>query len=525
MPLLTPPAMSISKNPSAAAAVFARRQGGVSESNVAHGSGGPFLLLSGYEAANDSPARGYLYWRTTDTRRELTDYSEEEIRRRVHWLCANSGIARRLYRAPAKLLGIKTPMPITTNKDWNRRAFANFVSRAGNKDLFDLKGRYNFRTIQPMLNRARFKDGRILTALTKNSIGGAAVMCYEAHQIRNGDRTPESYEAGVKLDRFDRHLGYNVIDGRDPEKSSYIDAGDCMYYANFESCGPVHGLSILAHAVVHLIDIVELRGLRKHAAKNHAALGLAIEKNPTAKVVSGGAAGLTGPMIQQDVVLTNGEPSKVNWEVMTGQGLIPNLNPGESIKVISDDRPSPNNLEFERTLMEDCVFGEDLPAAAILSAADLTGPGVRFAMEEVRRWIQIEEAHQIEWCRRMWAYHIACEIAAGRLDDPGEPYWDLVHWLSQPDMTIDRGRDGALAVAKLETGLTTWGREYAKDGDYGPDVIRERIHEVAAAKAEIAAAESEYGVDLTWSEVFPKWKDSGLDSASDGRADDPEPAA
>lgn len=510
---------SISRNPSAAASVFARHGVASGESNVAHGSGGPFLLMSGYEAANSSPARGYLYWRTTDTRRELTDYSEEEIRRRVHWLCANSGIARRLYRAPAKLLGIKTPMPATKKADWNKRAFENFVHLAGNKDLFDLKGRYNFRTVQPMLNRAKFKDGRILTALTKNAIGGASLMCYEAHQIRNGDRTPDSFEAGVKLDRFDRHLAYSVRDGKDPDKFSTIDARDCMYYANFESAGPIHGLSILAHAVVNLIDIVELRGLRKHAAKNHAALGLAIEKNATAKVISGGAAGVTGPMIQQEVTLVSGEQTKVNWEVMTTQGQIPNLQPGETIKVVTDDRPSPNNLEFEKILIEDCILGEDLPAAAIYSAAGFTGPAVRFNMEEVRRWIQIEEQHQIEWCRRYWAYHIACEIAAGRLDDPGEPYWREVDWIGQPDMTIDRGRDGSLAVQRLECGLTTWGREYAKEGLYGDTVIDERVEEVAKAKVKIIAAEKRHGVNMTFSEVFPRWKDSGLDEASDGGGD------
>jgi capsid protein len=512
---------NISVNPSAAAAVFARRAAPVVDRSDAPGSGGPFLLLSGYEGANDSPGRGYLYWRSTDTRRALTDFSDEEIRRRVQWLCANSGIARRLYRAPAKLLGIKTPMPVTSKKDWNKRAFENFKFYAGNKDLFDKKGRYNFKTVQPAMNRARFKDGRILSVLTKNAIGGAAVMLYEAHQIRNGESTSDRFEQGVRLDRFDRHEAYAVQDGKDPDKESVIDSRDAMYYANWESPGPIHGLSILAHAVVNLIDVVELRGMRKHAAKNHASMGMAVETAPTAKIISGGAAGVTGPMIQQEVVLTNGDVQKVNWEIMTTQGHIPTLAPGQSIKVIADDRPTTNNLEFEKILIEDCVLGEDLPAAAIYSAAGFTGPAMRFSMEEVKRWIQIEEQQQEEWCRRYWAYHIACEIDRGRLDDPDEPYWRLVTWLSQPDMTIDRGRDGSLAVNKLERGLTTWGREYAKDGEHGDTVIEERIEEVARAKAAILAAQEKYEVDLTWSEVFPAWKDSGLDSASDGKGDPP----
>jgi capsid protein len=514
---------NITVNPSAAAAVFAQRAAAAAggDRSDTPGSGGPFLLLSGYEGANDSPARGYLYWRTTDTRRALTDFSDEEIRRRVQWLCANSGIARRLYRAPAKLLGIKTPMPNTPNKAWNKRAFENFNYYAGNKDFFDKKARYNFKTVQPALNRARFKDGRILPVLTKNEIGGASVMLYEAHQIRNGERASDRFEQGVRLDRFDRHEAYMVVDGKDPDKESVIEARDAMYYANWESPGPIHGLSILAHAVVNLIDIVELRGMRKHAAKNHAGMGMAVETAPTAKIISGGAAGVTGPLIQQEVVLTNGEKQKVNWEVMTTQGNIPVLQPGQSIKVVSDDRPTPNNLEFERILIEDCVFGEDMPGMAILGAAGLTSPGVRYGLDEIRRWIQIEEHYQIEWCRRYYAYHIACEITAGRLDDPGHPYWRQVDWLSQPDMTIDRGRDGGLAVQRLERGLTTWGREYAKDGEHGDTVIEERINEVARAKAAIKEAEIEFKVDLTWNEVFPAWKDSGLGPASDGKADPP----
>jgi hypothetical protein len=158
---------------------------------------------------------------------------------------------------------------------------------------------------------------------------------------------------------------------------------------------------------------------------------------------------------------------------------------------------------------------------AILGAAGLTSPAVRFGMDEIKRWILLEEQYQLEWCRLFYAYHIACEIEAGRLDDPDEPYWRQVVWLSQPDMTIDRGRDGGLANSKLERGLTTWGREYAKDGEHGDTVIEERINEVARAKAAILAAQEEYGVDLTWSEVFPAWKDSGLDSASDGKGTPP----
>lgn len=504
------------RNSSAAAAVLGRtdnatsgcieRPARIEISDDSRIQKSPFLLLSGYEGANSSPARGYLWWPTNDSRRALTSYSDAEIRKRINWLVANYGLARRLYLGPAKLLGFLTPHPVTSSDEFNDLAFENFQSRAGSPQIFDRKGREDFFTSQLLLNRSKFKDGRILAAFAETASKGASVAFYEAHQIKNGPNDADGrYHDGVELDKFDRHVGWRVQDGKDPEKFERIDARDGHYYGNFDSPGPVHGISILAHAVVNMIDVVELRGMRKHAAKNAAQLGIAVEKDRAMAVVSGVSTGLGGPLVSAQVDVGDGTTQEVKWEMMTTQGQVPVLAPGERIRVVTDDRPTPNNLEFDRALIEDCIYGIDLPAAALYAVTG-TGPTVRFNLEEIRRWIIIQHRQLAQWCQRYYAVHMAREVAAGRLPQIDEPYWREVEWVGLPDMTIDRGREASATVIRLDTGLTTWSREYARDGLFGRKEIRRRIRETAMAKQELLAAQEEFHVELSWEECFRGWK-------------------
>jgi len=181
------------------------------------------------------------------------------------------------------------------------------------------------------------------------------------------------------------------------------------------------------------------------------------------------------------------------------------------VKVIADDRPTPNNLEFERILLEDCVLGADLPPSALYHVAKMGGPDVRFSMEEVRRWILIEHREQAQRCARFWAFFIAKEIKAGRLRPPvgrnGKPekYWNKVQWIGLPDMTIDKGREGGLSITRLQAGLTTWADEWAAQGQFGASKISSQIRAFAEAKAEAREISKEVGIEVTLPEVFPSF--------------------
>lgn len=460
---------------------------------------GPFFLQSGYDAANNSPSRGYVYWPGTDTKRELSSFSDAEIRRRVHWLYANFGFARRMVNGMAKLIGVLTPQPNTGDDDWDELAFEAFMQSAGSAEIFDAAGKFDFFTAQPQWNRSRFKDGRSLGVFTDSPTGRNRMAFYEAHQITNPTSTKPDprLEQGVYLNRMGKHIGYSLRDGEDLDKYSTIDAKDCIYFGRHETHGAVHGISILAHCVTNMIDVVETRGFWKKKIKDASRTGIVRERElPTAVVGSGG---MGGAVIKQMVKMPDGTSQEINWETVMAGGQVPTLEPGESLRVISDQNPSEQNQAFEKALFDDCIFGSDLPPAALAYVTGITGPGIRYTMEDIERWITMEHLWQARKAHRIYTRDTAMSIKSGRLPDPKIPWWRFskVAWIGMPSMTIDKGREGNLSIIQLQSGTTTWAKEWGKEGVFWKKGIRQRIKEVAYAKAECAAA------DLDYSEVFP----------------------
>jgi len=119
----------------------------------------------------------------------------------------------------------------------------------------------------------------------------------------------------------------------------------------------------------------------------------------------------------------------------------------------------------------------------------MTGPGIRYNMEDIDRWILLQHLWQAKKCQVIYARTIAKEIKAGRLRQPvhkGQPlpWWrpGQTHWFGLPSMTIDRGRDSRMSVVRLDMGLTTWADEHSKEGAFWKKEIKARVREVAFAK-------------------------------------------
>lgn len=463
----------------------------------------------GFQAAGQSENRGYLYWPTLDTRRQLSQFTREEIARKIEWLYTHFGFARRLVNGMARMLGFLTPQPNTSDEAWNDLAFESFLAIAGSAEIWDRAGKFDFFEGQYQDNVQMFVRGDQVAVLTETLSGRARLAYYEAHQIQTGNRTGTQWVDGVQLDSFGKHIGYSLRDGEDPSKTAFVDARDAIYFGNFDNRGQVRPLSVLHAAVLNMIDVVEVRGFTKTAIKNHSRLGT-VQEVDAASPPSGGVGGFGGPLQTTPVTLPDGSTQNINMELVMNGGITPRLPPGVKVKVIADDRPSQNNMEFEKALLKDCCDTVDLSYSRLCDVAGISGPGLRMLNADDKRWIALRHHRQAKRCQRMYNYCLAKEIKNGRLREPqlkpGEFWWHKCIWIGLPTPDIDSGRTAQATQTDLLSGLTTWMEEAKSGGLFWKRRIRQSIAEVIFAKLECLSQSAAAGIDpaeVTPQTVFP----------------------
>lgn len=505
----------------------------VGEAQAALGGASSAWLLSDHQGASDSPLRGYVYWRSTDTRRQISRLTDKEIHRRIDFLYHHFGFCRRLIHGQAKLCGILTPQPDTPDDIWNEEAFDAFMFNAQSPEIFDQGAHFDFFGAQYQINVNRFKAGRSLAVLTETQSGRASHAFYEAHQIDSGvtGQENETVLHGVQLNQFSRHLAYYLRNGGNPDEPyKRVDAEDCLYFGKFDNHGQVHPMSTLAFAVANMVDVVEVQGYWKGAIKSTASRAEVIETEAQVRVPAG-SNGL-GALVPVEMTLPDGTKQVVERRLMFGGGKdIAALPPGQKLRVVTDDRPTAQNLEFRRELMDDCVLGNDLPPAALFHIAGITGPGVRFVMEDIDRWILLQHRWQARKCHAIYTRTLAKEIKAGRLRDPGLEWWrpQYTHWFGLPSMTIDRGRDSRMSVVRLEVGMATWADEHAKEGAFWKKKLNHRVLEIAHVKRKVwqennkLREETNGEIGLTYEEVIKRPNTSLLISPESENAPAPDP--
>jgi capsid protein len=160
-------------------------------------------------------------------------------------------------------------------------------------------------------------------------------------------------------------------------------------------------------------------------------------------------------------------------------GRSQSLPAGADMKTLQDSRPHPNQLDLLRWLVRDIAWGAGVAPEILWEQAGLGSAATRYLMAETRRWIENQQRVQRYACQRMWTYTLAQEIKAGRVPKPTSDRWWSCKWIPQADMTIDRGRDGALEIKQIEKGLLTYQESYAKRGKDWQEEMRQLAKEKA----------------------------------------------
>lgn len=482
-PLLTPPDDSVFSGK--------RKEGGI----MTDQGFVPFSSLNGggFEGARQfSHRRGFVVFPELDTRREINHANRREILKKSRWLYNNHGVARRIVRGVARLIGAMSPKPITPDKEWNALAKRYFRQKTESATAFDVAGKYGFRGYQLNLNRLWLKDGDSLTAYGLAENGSPRVFCYEGHQVgdlmrdrfsrlkrsRSRERAWQWFD-GVLVGRHNERAAYRVLHPDDPDKGTVIPAHQAHLHTLFERPGQPRGIGALHHAVNHMLDLTEIVSDVKLAIKNSAQIGYYLT-GVSEDAAYPGKEGMARDVRRFQIPKHDDEGTEdedegekkdfVNVEDVFGASHIPKWaawKPG----VLVDPRPHPNNIELMRWLIRETCLGIDFPPEVIWELGSLNGNVVRVLNEDCQESL---DAHRIElsvpFCQRTWFNVIGLGVAIGELPEPRIPVeleglvgWWSVEWNPPPRKTIDRGREGRLAMEERSRMMRTLDRHFTEN--------------------------------------------------------------
>ena len=443
--------------------------------NIGNGFG------NGWSAATPSEKRGYVWWPNLDTSKELPPHTRLEILRKARWADAEVGLVRRAVSGLADLVGYQRPQAETGDPEWDQLAEEAVLRRWNNPIAFDQAGKMDAWSWQVALTRCRFRDGDNLTALGSTQSGGATMQFYESHQIDSGDKTTSNLYDGVFLGKGGKHDAYQIVGSNLKGERTHkkLSARDVIYHAEFERPGRVREPSKLAHAISNIVDIIEILADTKHGIKIAAQLGVVM----TTQAGAGNSqmSETLASFLSNQGVGTNssGDDVEINLDEIMKGGRSQSLPAGADMKTLQDTRPHPNQLDLLRWLVRDIAWGAGVAPEILWEQAGLGSAATRYLMAETRRWIENQQRVQRYACQRMWTYTLAKEIKAGRVPTPTSERWWSCKWIPQADMTIDRGRDGALEIQQIEKGLLTYQESYAKRGKDWQEEMRQLAKEKA----------------------------------------------
>lgn len=313
----------------------------------------------------------------------------------------------------------------------------------------DLSGRFSWADAQRILTRAAVRDGDSF-ALLVVSDGKPKLQLIESHRVSNpeGDTIPKGMLDGVQFDSVGRIAGYSVIQG--DKTAKLVPAASVCHILEQDYSSGSRGLPLLQHSWSDIQTEDELLRLEALAVKNDADFTRVLVKNG-GYVPNNLAAELSGTS-------TNGSDlaSKMG-------GKLAVLEPGEDLKSLTSNRPSPVFVGFLEAIQRDIARGTGLPYEFTGNPSAASGGALRLIAAKADRTFGRWQTILIErLCQKVWGFVIGTAIANGDL--PDAPDWNKVSWTTPKRLTIDAGRDAAQDRADLELGLLSPSELYAQRG-------------------------------------------------------------
>jgi capsid protein len=433
----------------------------------------------------NSPDRGWIYIPDLRSSPEVDHLSRAELFNRISHLYRNEGLPKRIITSIARFVvgtGL-IPEPMTKDDVYNERVRSLWTQRAESPGTFSLSGKFSCAGAQRMLKLSQLKLGDAALVPARDDENRLRFALYGGHQIGSGDSPPKNMRDGVLIDRYDRALAYRIlgrdIDGRPMQTD--VPARDALFLVRRESPDAHRGVTCLAHAVNKLkthseIDLALAKGIKMSSYQ-----AWAIEQQLGGAPTTGGIGPLSSR--PQTVVQDPKSGTPVILEKFLGTGQIEELKPGQSLKILHDERPHPNVAAFKDEQIRDIVNGTSWPYELLWKIEKLGGANTRVVLVDAQGKCEEEQEELVEQILAP-AYIMLLQEweRTGDLAPCTDPEWWMHEWVLPPRLSVDFGRDGRIYIEQWVKGHITLKTLFGSQGYRWKRERRQWFEEIAYDK-------------------------------------------
>jgi lambda family phage portal protein len=423
------------------------------------------------EAVNHrSEERGWVYAQAQDSKVDLSSYDRTRLMALSRKCFYNNAIVRGAVRDKAMYsvgsgIGIR-PQAMSGDQAWDDAAEAWWENWARSPEI---SGRHDMRSLQMLVSEAIDRDGEIFAVLTAKSDGAPAVQIVESHRIESPDTAANNNGVvdGVKLDKFQRPLGYFIGEGDEyPRRHREVKADVMLHVYEPERSDQVRGYPAIGVALNSVLDRDELLRFEMMAAKAGSSIGLVI-KNATGNI---GAEGFLGDFSKDS-------SGNLTRETIFGGGLVPRMKSTEDIQSFVMNRPNEKLDKHLEQYIRAAAIGLGLPYEFVWDTSAIGGVAQRFIIQKAARCFAARQDVLVNaFLSKLWRYAIARAISRREL--PMVAGWQQVGWQTPRSITVDVGREAAARRDDVKAGLMTLADFF---GEQGLD-WKEAVAEIAAER-------------------------------------------
>lgn len=427
-----------------------------------------------------------------DSRLYVTDWTRGALVEKAEWLWQNFAVVKELVAGIARHTigkGISIQLE-SEDHEWNVAAERDFEAWALTPDRCDIAARRNFyeaqtAAVESWATRGEFFSGYVKNPRWKSPIGDGFAPSFWL--IDPADvATPRDVTDPGQLDRivdgielgtygeprnfFVRTLGKN--------KFEPVPVSDICHWFTPHAINQPRGVTPLAQAVNPLVDVHELRKLTTRSAKAQQLVTMVL-KNIGKTAKRGAAGGIKGETDE------DGNAKELEAAGRNAGAGIAYVGTDGDVKVVSSSQPSPLVEPFIRDLlMRDACLAPGVPMEFFWDPTKLSGANTRFVLGRADLFFQVLADAMIYRFNTPLAIRVLqWRMQNGLLAPCKDKNWmDRVSWQLPARLTVDAGREGALDIQKLRSGLLNLRSYYNARGMNWRTELAQRIREMSELK-------------------------------------------